>query len=158
MNSGHQFALLLKDIFRLWRTEINRRLEPLGLSQAQWQPLLMLYRCGKPMTQAELAIGIDVESPTLVRLLDRLGEKGWIERRPCPGDRRAHHVHLTPQAQRLCEQIVGIVDQTRAELLEGASEAELKRCVELLGRLKQRALDMQSGQDVRAATKSVTKR
>lgn len=158
MDAGHQFALLLKDIFRLWRTEIDRRLEPLGLSQAQWQPLLMLYRCGKPMTQAELAVGIDVESPTLVRLLDRLGEKGWIERRPCPGDRRAHHVHLTPQAQRLCEQIGGIVEQTRADLLDGASEAELKRCIELLGRLKQRALEMQSDELAPATKKPPAKR
>lgn len=144
MDQQHTFVLLLKDLFWLWRAEIDRRLVPLGLSQAQWQPLLLLYREGRPMTQSELAGRLHVESPTLVRLLDRLSTKGWIERRACPGDRRAHHVYLTTQALGLCEEITRIAAAARADLFKGTGKEELAKGSELLARLKQQAEALQS--------------
>lgn len=144
MDAKQQFGYLMREVQRLWRAEMDRRLVPLGLSQAQWHPLLVLYLEQRPMTQAELASRLLVEAPTLVRLLDRLSAKGWIERRACPGDRRAHHIHLTSQAGDLCGKIDRIVSEARADLLADIDEADLVRCNQVMERLKQRGEELQS--------------
>ena len=77
------FGYLVKDLATLWREIIDRRLEPLGLSAARWQPLVVLYRADEPLTQSMLAAALEIEAPTLVRLLDRLDRDGWIERHRC---------------------------------------------------------------------------
>lgn len=96
------------------------------------------------MTQAALASRLQIESPTLVRLLDRLSAKGWIERGACPDDRRAHHVHLTTQAHSLCEEITRIVTKARTDLMQGTDKAELEKFNKLLVGLKRRAEELQS--------------
>ena len=72
MNDVQEFVLLMRTVPRDWRAAIDRRLAPLGLSQAKWQPLLYLLRAEEPPTQADIARFLEVESPTVVRLLDRL--------------------------------------------------------------------------------------
>lgn len=41
----------------------------------------------------------------LVRVLDRMEEQDWVERRPDPADRRAHCIYLKPKAEPIVEQI-----------------------------------------------------
>jgi len=76
MSDTQDFLFLLKTLPRDWRRVLDRRLAPLGLSQAKWQPLLYLSRADGPTTQTALANYLDIESPTLVRLLDRLADDG----------------------------------------------------------------------------------
>jgi DNA-binding MarR family transcriptional regulator len=90
-------SLLPRNYWRL-RSVIESHMEPMGLSSAQWRPLLLLNDASGPMTQVQIARALGLESPTVVRLLDRLVEKGWVQRRNCPGDRRAYHVELTEAA------------------------------------------------------------
>jgi MarR family transcriptional regulator for hemolysin len=137
-----EFLLLLKALPRDWRAVIDRRLAPLGLSQAKWQPLLFLLRAEAPPTQAEIARHLDIESPTLVRLLDRLADDGWIERKNCAGDRRARRIHLTPRAQAVGAEIESIVGEVRRQLLQKISSAELRESIELLRRVHDNALRM----------------
>ncbi len=130
------FVLLLKTLPRDWRAVLDRRLAPLGLSQAKWQPLLYLSRAEGPPTQAEIARYLDIESPTLVRQLDRLEDDGWIDRKSCPGDRRARHIHLTPRARKVCAEIESVVGEVRKQLLCHVSSAELRQCVDTLRRMQ----------------------
>ena len=129
---GERLGLLLRDSARLFRAVVDRRLEPLGLSQAQWRPLIALHLNGQPMTQIELARLLDIEAPTLVRLLDRLGDKGWIERHSCSEDRRVRHVVLTQQSQALVAQIETVLASVRLEAFGHLSEAQLTGCADLL--------------------------
>ena len=138
MSDTQDFLFLLKTLPRDWRRVLDRRLAPLGLSQAKWQPLLYLSRADGPTTQTALANYLDIESPTLVRLLDRLADDGWIERHACPGDRRARHVCLTPRARAVCAEIEAIATEVRAQLLADVSAEELRFCVGILRRLQSR--------------------
>lgn len=136
------FGYLVRDVSTLWRQLIDQRLEPLGLSAARWQPLLMLYRADTPLTQAMLAGALDIEAPSLVRLLDRLSRDGWVERRQCPQDRRAYHVVLTPKARGACAEIEQALADTRRELLGPLKKSEVLACVDALERVRQRALNL----------------
>lgn len=142
MHDVSSFLLLLKSLPRDWRAVIDRRLAPLGLSQAKWQPLLYLLRTESPPTQAEIARHLDIESPTLVRLLDRLENDGWIERKACPGDRRARRIHLTAHASRQSAAIQDIVSGIRQQLVKGVRKSELAQCTAVLRKVQKNTADL----------------
>lgn len=133
------FGALLHETGRTWRNKLDQRLKPLGLSQAKWVALLQLSKGGDGMTQKELAERIGIEEPTLVGLLDRLTADGWIERREAGHDRRCKTVHLRPKAQAVLAQITRVAAGLRAELLANIDEAELRKCMEVLRKIKERA-------------------
>ncbi len=55
---------MLAEVARLMRKLADRRLEPLGLTRAQWQALAYMRRQG-PLTQSALADVIEVETATV---------------------------------------------------------------------------------------------
>lgn len=134
------FGHLTRDVSTLWRELIDRRLEPLGLSAARWQPLLVLHRADTALTQTMIAGALAIEAPTLVRLLDRLSRDGWVERRRCPQDRRAHHIVLTAKAKAACADIERVLEEVRREVLSPLEASEIQQCVETLQRVRQQAL------------------
>jgi DNA-binding MarR family transcriptional regulator len=84
---SRNFGFLLNDVARLMRTAYDRRIRKLGLTRAQWWVLTHLYR-SNGVTQTELAETLEIEKPTLGRLLDRLEAKGWVRREHDASDRR----------------------------------------------------------------------
>ena len=145
MDTDLQFGTLLKHVFYLWHQVINERLRPRGVSHSQWRVVLELSRSPGPMTQSALAAELGVESPTMVRLLDRLAEKGWIAREPCPDDRRARFVRLTPRAERLAQELEVVVGDVRRDLLQDLRVAELAASIDALSKIEKRARDAIAG-------------
>jgi len=141
LNDGsveEELAVLMRDLNRMMRAAVDRRLEPLGLSQAQWRPLLVLHRAGQPLTQIELARQLDIEAPTLVRLLDRLERKQWIERRPIVGDRRIRHIVLTASACELIRTILPLVRSVRDEAFADLDADQRLACLRALQQVRDR--------------------
>ena len=87
-NLDRNFGFLINDVARALRTEYDRRVSGLGLTRSQWWVLTHLYR-NEGVTQTELAETLELERPSLGRLLDRLEANGWIRRESCAHDRRA---------------------------------------------------------------------
>ncbi len=146
-------SLLPRNYWRL-RNVIDAHLEPMGLSSGQWRPLLLLSEAQGPMTQVQIARALGLESPTVVRLLDRLTEKGWILRRNCPGDRRAYHVELTESARRVSADIEKVLNRLRATVLADFSKSELELAVNLMERMQARLEELdQDGSQAQARSK-----
>src|SRR5262245_28789197 len=141
MDADQRFGSLLKQVYHLWHQVINERLRPRGVSHSQWRVVLLVSRSAVPMTQTALAAELNIESPTMVRLLDRLATKGWIAREPCPEDRRARLVRLTPRAQPLAREPGAVVGDVRRELLCDLDAAELEGCVAAMSKVEARALE-----------------
>jgi MarR family transcriptional regulator for hemolysin len=140
MDTDQHFGKLLKRVYHVWHQVINERLRPRGVSHSQWRVVLELSRSPTPMTQTALAAELGVESPTMVRLLDRLASKGWLAREACPEDRRARLVRLTPRAQRLARELEDVVGEVRRELLGDLDVAELAGSIAALSKIEARAL------------------
>ena len=124
----HRFAMQVAQLSRAWRSELDRRLVGLGLSQARWLVLLHLARFTEMPTQRELAQSVGVEGPTLARLLDSLENQGVVIRVAVPEDRRAKKIALQAKAQPLIEKIEAISTQLRQEVFVGIDEDDLRRC------------------------------
>lgn len=87
------------------------------MSRAQWIILLKLDQ--QPgLSQQELADLIEVEPISIGRLVDRLADRGLVERRRDPKDRRVWRLHLLPAA----EPILRTVLAYRKALLETVTE------------------------------------
>ncbi|MBV1927379.1 MAG: MarR family transcriptional regulator [Rhodobacteraceae bacterium] len=132
-----EFANELARVARQWRTRLDAQFRGLGLTQARWRTLIELSANG-PVTQRDLAGYLGVEGPTLVRLLDGLETQGLIERRPCPDDRRANLVHLTKAAGPVLDEIRGIADETRQEILAGIPTKDLSVARRVLATIAER--------------------
>jgi DNA-binding MarR family transcriptional regulator len=91
------FGFVLNDIARLMRKRFDQRARGLGLTRAQWRVLAHLAR-HEGINQAGLAEILEIEPITVGRLIDRMEEAGWVERRPKPNDRRVRLLYLTDKA------------------------------------------------------------
>lgn len=133
---------LIGETHRLWRTRMDERLKPLGLSQARWTTLRVLARHGDAMPQTELAARVGVEAPTLVGILDGLVRDGYVSRRASTNDRRVKTIHLTAKAQRKSEQIDQIAKKLRAEIIQSINADELNTAVRVLDSVKNTLMDL----------------
>jgi DNA-binding MarR family transcriptional regulator len=57
------------------------------------------------LSQKEVAEILEVEPITVARLIDRLEQRGMVERRPDARDRRIWRLHLRPEAMPLLREI-----------------------------------------------------
>ena len=129
------FGFLIHDIARLMRVAFDRRGKELGLTRSQWWVLTALY-AKEGITQSELAAFMDLEKATLGRLLDRLEEKGWIERRPDPVDRRIKRVVLTETVQELMRDLRDIAADVRSDAMKGLTRDEHEAFIDTLLKIK----------------------
>ena len=111
----------------------------MGLSQAKGRTLLHLSIAPDALTQKEIAARLGIEEPSLVTLLHRLEQDGWVRRRSAQYDRRYKLVQLGPRAQSVIAQINAAADELRHELLADISPSELHTCVRVLSRIRAKA-------------------
>ena len=148
MSKGEIIGQLLHGTARAWRQKLDQRLKPMGLSQAKWRTLMHLSLSEDALTQAEIALRLGVEEPTVVNLLHRLEKEGWITRNSSPDDRRCKMVLLGRRAERVIAQITATADKLRHELLAGIPQADLRTCMKVLARIGERAEKNDRFQDI----------
>jgi len=137
------FADELARVTRKWRTLVDSELRSIGMTLARAKAILHL--CDHDgISQRELATELDIETATLVRLLDGLAEQGLIERHASETDRRANSIHLTPAARKLAGQVRSRIDAIRDDVLGQVSARELDTAAGVLGKIAT-ALDGQRG-------------
>jgi DNA-binding MarR family transcriptional regulator len=141
---SRNFGFLLNDVARLMRTVYDRRVKALGLTRAQWWVLNHLYR-RDGVTQTELAETLEIEKPTLGRLLDRLEAKGWVRRADDAADRRAWRVYLTDEVEPALRTLRAVAAELRRDALAGLSAAERERFVDTLLAIKANLAKTPSG-------------
>ena len=124
-------GLLVHDVARLMRTNFHRRVQPLGLTQAQWRALFHMSR-HEGIKQVALAEILEIQPITVARLIDRLEAAGWAERRPDPADRRAFQLYVTAEAQPVLEKIRVLAADTREEATSGLGQKESEQLLDLL--------------------------
>jgi MarR family transcriptional regulator for hemolysin len=135
--SAHEdFSQLLHMTAHDWRTALDRRLRPLGLTRATWMLLAYVRKLGGP-NQTTLAEQMGLEGASIVRLVDRLEREGLVERRSGT-DRRVKTIHFTPKGEALSAEIWRVAGTLRQELFAGIPEAQLVQARALLQELHAR--------------------
>jgi DNA-binding MarR family transcriptional regulator len=96
---------LLMRFFFAQRAHLPEWGEPFGLSPVQCH-LLHLIEPDAPLPMRQLAEVLQCDASNVTGLVDRLEERGIVERRPSPADRRVKVVQLTPTGSRLRAQLL----------------------------------------------------
>lgn len=128
-------GFLISDVSRLLRKRFDERARLIGVTRQQWRTLSVLKR-HEGSNQGMLAELLEVEPITLGRMIDRLEEAGWVERRRDPGDRRVWRIHLTDAAQPILLQLKTIADALFVDAAEGISADDQARLHALLEQLR----------------------
>jgi DNA-binding MarR family transcriptional regulator len=126
------FALHARMTARLLSRAYEAALRPVGLKIPQFGILGSIAH-GTTLSETALADKLGLERTTLVRNLQTLIEKGWIE--PTPGDGRGQRHQLTPAGQAVLEAAIPLWEKAQSEVearLAGADPDEIRRALRSL--------------------------
>lgn len=134
-NRQLNFSHLLYLTAHHWRLAVNRRLKDLGMSQATWVAVASIARNEQPLSQAELAQELGVESATVVPLINKLVESRLVERVLTDRDKRKRLLVATPKGLELYHQVKAVADELREEILTVITPEEQEITRNVLTRL-----------------------
>jgi len=104
---------------------LNRSLEWYELTLEQWVVLSTLAE-QESINQKTLSIKIGKDPTSLLRILDILEKKGFIERRQFLGDRRASSLFITAEGKRLRNEVAPYIEDRFKEITAGISENKIE--------------------------------
>ncbi len=125
---------LMRRILSNMTQKIDRQLEPLDLTNAQWVPLLKLH-LGQTFTVAELAREHQIDAGAMTRLLDRLEKKNLCTRARSEQDRRVVNLALTDKGREVAKTLGPLICDMQNESLAGFSQAEWQQLCQFLNRI-----------------------
>lgn len=144
--TNESVGYMMRRIISLLAHGVDRELEPAGLTNAQWVPLLKLYRgCGS--TVAELARCCDLDAGSMTRLLDRLEAKQLCRRVRSVEDRRVVNIELTPEGTAAAQEIPKALSQVQNAMLAGFSQEEWQTLKGYLRRILDTVTALQAQSD-----------
>jgi DNA-binding MarR family transcriptional regulator len=121
-----------------WLNQLTAKsLKPFGMSLQQFNILRILRgRAGKPATIKLLTERMIDKMSNASRLVDKLKEKGLVERQECPTDRRRVDIVITPAGLDLIQRASDAVDHKRDATFAGITDEEATQLSLLLDKLR----------------------
>jgi DNA-binding MarR family transcriptional regulator len=142
-------SFLLKRLGFLLKDRGFAAFEATGLSPYHHAVLALLEEDPRE-TQATIADALGYDRSHLVGVLDELEERGLIERKRDPSDRRRHLVSLTPEGKQALGRLRDVVTRMEDEFFAPLDAAQRKALHALL-------LELASHHDVRYSMKGLAK-
>ena len=132
------YGLVVEATRRLSRLFDRSLREAHDLTSVDFEALLRIGRSpGAQISMSDLADQMVVTSGGVTRMVDRLTGAGWVERVPCPSDRRVQWAHLTPDgAAKLGEALGSHLDDLDQHFVSRLSDAELASVERVMDRLR----------------------
>lgn len=127
---AHEIHELLFELLLRLRGHVESVASAHELSSAQF---LVLRSLDSPRAMGELAVALRCDASNITGIIDRLEERGLVERQVALDDRRVKHIVVTPEGERLRTQLQRqVVEHSPVTALTAAERCAL---VSLLGRL-----------------------
>jgi DNA-binding MarR family transcriptional regulator len=127
-------AVLLGRLGTAMKLESMERFDAAGFSVYHYGVLALLDEAER-QTQATIADSLGVDRSMLVGLLDQLEERGMIERRRDPNDRRRQMVKLMPAGRRQLTDFRKMVEKIENDFLAPLDDEERATLHDLLLRV-----------------------
>jgi DNA-binding MarR family transcriptional regulator len=108
--------------------------EALNLGRGSGRVKALLWLAEGPLSLSELASAVSVDAPYATLIVDNLEERGLVERRPDPADRRRKLVALTPEGKEAAQRALRIKREPPPGFAS-LSAAELDTLEELMRRI-----------------------
>jgi DNA-binding MarR family transcriptional regulator len=115
-------------------SDLRVTLEGTGLRPVLFAMLAVVAR-NPGIIQTALGNALGVQRANLVPLLNELGDRDLIERRPAPNDKRAYALHVTAAGERILVEALARIHDHEERLLERLSARERDSLKRLLGKI-----------------------
>ncbi|MGD0494292.1 MAG: MarR family transcriptional regulator [Steroidobacteraceae bacterium] len=135
-NERNRIGSLVHDVSRLRRTACDHLMRPLDITRSQWWVLSGLSGHGDGITQTALARLLDLGKVALGGIVERLEERGLVERRADADDRRTNRVFLTRKGNQMLERVAKIGMTMDAKIMRGISTARQNMLADILQTMK----------------------
>ena len=119
------------------RGRMDARMSRFGMTPAQTHVLLHLHQSGGQLPQRELLDSLKVKPSTVNGILDRMEEKGLVERTVSGTDARQRLVALTLAGRKREEQVKQAFLEAEALIVRGLTKEETDTLRSLLERVIQ---------------------
>lgn len=116
------------------RHAVHRRLESLGLYRGQHRLISILGETDG-LTHSELSSLMNVSNATISKMVQRMEQTGFVERRTDEKDQRISRVFLTEKGRQVDEKIKQMFLQLQEDEIEGFNEEEIERLMDYLQRI-----------------------
>lgn len=132
---GVEVADLVGAISRRIRRAANADLGPLGVTWGQLRALRTIAACDEPVRMSDLADRLGIARRSATSVVEELVERGLVERRTDPADRRAVAVAATRRGTALLRKLRARRQSAAREVTAALSPEELTQLRDLLRRL-----------------------
>ncbi|MBL8551892.1 MAG: winged helix-turn-helix transcriptional regulator [Hyphomonadaceae bacterium] len=96
---------------------------------------LWLIGANSGVSQIQIANELDMDRATMMAIIDRLDERGYVLRRRSQTDRRRQELYLTPRGQAMLTEVKARIAEHERWIKRAFSEDEVRRLAEALRRL-----------------------
>ncbi len=100
-----------------------------------WFGLMVIVANNEGLSQTRLARALGIDGSTMVAMIDRLEENGWIRRQRSAVDRRSHALYLTGAGSQLLARLTPMVAAHEADLAHDLSADEKNALLGLLAKI-----------------------
>jgi DNA-binding MarR family transcriptional regulator len=135
---GGSVGFLLSKLGMTSAMAFAAELQPLGIDPRHFG-IMRIIASTEGRSQQQLGEAMRVPASRMVSLVDDLEERGLVERRRNPRDRRAHALHLTAKGRKLYDRALAVATGYEQRLCASLSDEERDQLLGLLQRLAHRA-------------------
>ncbi len=132
MNSSFHYLVMAEQA--MVQRALLARIKGSGLTLGQ--PKVLDYlKDHNGSSQKEIARGCHIEAGSLTSILNRMEEKGLVERRMLHGNRRNSYVFLTEKGEELRNLVTESFESIENEAFRGISEADRQKFMKTFSRI-----------------------
>lgn len=127
-------AFLLSQVGIHASRRFAERINEVGLNPPLFR-VLNLVDAAEGRSQQAIGQAIEVPASRMVALVDELEQRGLVERRPDPADRRVRALYLTKKGRQTLTRGRKIAKEHEEDLTRGLGEKDRKRLLDLLQKM-----------------------
>lgn len=107
---------------------------PYDITPGQFGVLILISE-NTGLSQSELGTAVGIDRSTMVAVIDRLESRGWVVRAPSPNDRRSYALELSPEGERLVEELIPKVRAHERAIAGDLTKEEQAMLISMLRRI-----------------------
>ena len=117
--------------------QVNQALKPYKISEPQYNVLRILRgQKGNPIAVQNIQSRMIQRSSNVTRIVDKLLEKGLVNRTICPENRRKMNVTITQKGQELLLHLDGVLSEMHEPLMNKLTQEESETLANILNKLQ----------------------
>ncbi len=126
---------VMAKISHMFLADLNNNLLNLDISRS-FYPLLIIESGGGLMNQQELAQKLAIDKVQVVRIVDYLSSKGYVQRKRDTNDRRKYNLVVTEKAQQYLPEIKKAIQLASGKAFHNIPQSKVEELYDLLRIMK----------------------